>query len=73
MTDLTSIFYQIDNFCKEFEQHIKMVTKIRNRKFRLRMSEIITTSIWYHYSGYKTFKDYYIKHVQAYLQNAIQA
>jgi len=69
MTDLTSIFYEIDNFCKEFEKQIKMVTRTRNRKFALRMSEIITISIWYHYSGYKTFKDYYIKHVQAYLQN----
>lgn len=69
MTDLTSIFFEIDNFCKEFEKQIKMGTKKRNRSFALTMSEIMTISIWYHYSGYKTFKDYYQKHVQAYLGN----
>ena len=38
-------------------------TTIGNRPYNLTMSEIMTIAIYYHYSGYKTFKDYYIKHV----------
>ncbi len=64
MTDLISIFCEIDDFCKEFEQQIKIGNKQRNRKMCLTTSEMMTISIWYHYSGYTTFKDYYTKHVQ---------
>lgn len=64
MTDLVTIFCEIDDFCKEFESQIKMgKEKKRNRRMKLNQSEIITISIYYHFSGYHTFKDYYIKHV----------
>lgn len=69
MTDLITIFCEIDDFCKEFKSQIKIGRKRRNRSMALTMSEIMTISIWYHYSGYKTFKDYYTKHVQVYLKN----
>lgn len=67
MTDLVTIFYEIDNFCKEFESQIKIGNKKRNRSMSLTMSEVMTISIWYHYTGYTTFKDYYTKHVREYL------
>jgi hypothetical protein len=68
MTDLISIFCEIDDFCKDFLKQVKIGEKKRVRKMNLGMSEVMTLSIWYHYSGYATFKDYYTKHVQEYLK-----
>jgi len=67
MTDLVTIFYEIDNFCKEFELQIKVGNKKRNRSMSLTMGEVMTLSIWYHYAGHTTFKDYYTKYVQVHL------
>lgn len=74
MTDLVTIFCEIDDFCKEFESKFdkKLLSNgngKRKRMLSLTMSEVMTISIWYHYSGYKSFKDYYTKHVAVYLQN----
>jgi len=69
MADLTSIFCEIDDFCKQFKSQIKIGKKERNREMRLTISEVMTISIWYHYAGYKTFKDYYTKHVSIYMRN----
>lgn len=69
MTDLISIFCEIDDFCKQFNNQIKIGNKQRDRKMSLTTSEIMTISIWYHYSGYKTFKDYYTKLIQVYMKN----
>jgi hypothetical protein len=71
---LTKIFCEIDDFCKEFiiQFNKNLLTSgknIRNRSFKLTLSEIITISIYYHHSGYKTFKDYYTKHVLVYMNN----
>lgn len=65
---LTKIFYEVDEFCKQFEKQFarKLLTdgqEKRNREFRLSLSEIMTITIFYHDSGYKTFKDYYEKQV----------
>ena len=62
---LTTIFYSVDEFCKLFEQ----VANKRgiecdgwiSRQRRLSLSEVMTIMIYYHYSGYKSFKDYYEK------------
>jgi len=35
----------------------------------MKLSEIMTIAIYYHYSGYKTFKEYYEKHVMVYLKS----
>jgi len=64
--DLTEIFYQIDEFCKQFENNFgKQVLSSgkgkRRREIKLKLSEVVAISIWYHYSGYKTFKYYYQK------------
>ena len=67
MVDLITIFCEIDDFCKLFEKETKIkllpMHKIRNRSYSLTISEIMTIETYYHYSGYKTFKDYYTKHV----------
>ena len=74
MTDLETIFYHIDNFCKDFEKQFEKNLlsngkNIRKRKLSLTTSEAITISICYHLSGYKTFKGFYTKHVLIYMQN----
>lgn len=65
---LIKIFCQIDDFCKEFKKNfnknvLSSGKNLRVRSFGLELSEIISISIYYHYSGYKTFKDYYEKQV----------
>ena len=59
---LVEIFYQFDEFCKLFQKSL-ISDKRKGRKNKLKLSEILTIMVMYHYSGYKTFKDYYIKHV----------
>lgn len=70
---LVTIFYYVDEFCKIYEKEItqKALADSTNyhRNSRLTLSDILTISIFYHYSGYKTFKDYYEKHVLIYMQN----
>lgn len=60
---LVEIFYDVDNFCKLFEEEMKNKSiptyKIRDRKSTLSSSEIITILIYFHHSGFRTFKDYY--------------
>ena len=65
---LLHIFCEIDDFCKSFEKQwtkqllsdgkIKRVTR-----GTLSMSEVMTIVVWFHISGYRTFKWYYINHV----------
>jgi len=69
---LTEIFYEIDNFCnfleKETQTKLLGENQIRKRSYSLTMSEIMTITVFYHYSGYKTFKDYYLKNVVIHMQ-----
>jgi hypothetical protein len=63
---LTTIFYHVDEFCKLFEKEFKKRVLsdgkgLRNRGTTLEASEVITILIYYHESGFKTFKDYYTK------------
>lgn len=72
---LTKIFYDCDNFMKEFEEEYKkklIEDKKSKSKYnsRLSMSEIMTILIYFHNSGYRTFKDYYIKYVYKNLKSA---
>lgn len=64
--DLTTIFYHTDEYCKLFEKEIN--TRIlssglnkRNRRISVTLSEIMTILIYYHRSGFKTFKDFYTR------------
>jgi len=71
---LTKLFVDIDDFMKEFEVEMKnrMIndgsTK-RNRDTRLSLSEIMTIIVYFQISGYRNFKDYYIKHVSKHLSS----
>ena len=68
------IFCEVDDFCKQFDKNFnsRLLTDgngKRIRSFNLTISEIMTICIYYHESGYKTFKDYYEKHVLINMQN----
>jgi hypothetical protein len=65
---LLNLFYDIDNFCKAFYRFwkkflIKQGLAKRIKPSGLCMSEIMTIIVNFHLSGYRTFKDYYIKYV----------
>ena len=63
---LTEIFYHVDNFCKEYEKHLKNIQIIDKEKFKrgpkqkLCLSEIMTIVIYFHHSKFRTFKNYYL-------------
>jgi hypothetical protein len=63
---LVYLFYHIDEFCK-----LLKATRITDGSesatgSRLSDSEIMTICVYFHYSGFKTFKDYYIKSILRY-------
>jgi len=66
---LTSIFYHIDEFCKEYDNFFseKMLpSKPRHRGGRPRkmhLSEVMTISVYFQCSGYHNFKRYYKDYV----------
>lgn len=67
--ELTTIFYKTDEFCKLFEKEFKKRVLsegkgIRERSITLSASEVMTILIYYHSSGFKTFKDFYTKNVE---------
>lgn len=64
--DLTTIFYYLDDYCKLFEKSLNMriLSKGMNKRIRkmsLSLSEVVTILVYYHASGFKTFKDYYLR------------
>lgn len=73
MSQLIRIFCDIDDFCNSFEpvfnQHLLQSRKRqRLRQSQLSLSEMMTIITWFHRSSYRTFKDYYTKHVQVHLK-----
>lgn len=70
--ELVSLFYIVDEFCKEFEPayRARLVASgeaVRNKPCSLSLSEILTIVIWFHASNHKTFKHYYTDYVRVYL------
>lgn len=67
MTSLLELFCEVDDFHKRFTQEMasKQLSNGSRRgpACRLSQSEIMTIVIHFHESGYRTFKDYYQKHV----------
>lgn len=64
--DLTTIFYYLDEYCKSFEKefNVRLLSNGENKRKRtlcLSLSEVVTIIVYYHLSGFKTFKDYYLK------------
>jgi len=70
---LVETFCDVDDFCLHFEPkwerfQLKNGLRQRRRKSRLSLSEVMTITIHFHQSGYRTFKAYYQNHVQKYLE-----
>ena len=71
---LTEVYCEIDNICKQIQQQFNKKVLIGSSKSRNRIrmthSEILTISILFHFSKYKTFKDYYLYYVEKDLKSA---
>jgi hypothetical protein len=76
--DLITLFCLIDDFCKSFEITWKKILienkegknlKKATRRPWLSLSEMMTILIYFHSSGYRTFKHYYQVHVLGYLRS----
>lgn len=70
---LLNIFYTIDNFCKAFMRFWRKFLlnnglAKRIKQCSLCLSEIMTILVYFHISGFRTFKDYYIKYVSKHLR-----
>lgn len=68
------IFCQVHDFWKQFQAEWEKVLIQNNRRHRRRasslcMSEVMTIAILFHFSRYRTFKDYYQKQVVKYYQH----
>lgn len=71
---ITKIFCSIDDFCLIFEPALqtRLVStgkNTRKRKFTMSMSEIVTITVLFHLSGFRTFKHFYLFYVQKHLKN----
>jgi len=71
---IIEIFCKIDDHTKIYERVWKKSTltggkRKRNRKFKLSMSEVITISVLFHYSGYRNFKTYYNSYVKKHMRS----
>ncbi|MBD3808370.1 MAG: hypothetical protein IE880_06605 [Epsilonproteobacteria bacterium] len=61
----------MQDFEKEYRSRlIENGIKTKSINSRLSMSEIMTIVVTYHRYGFRTFKDFYIKHVQTHLKSA---
>jgi IS5 family transposase len=72
--DLTELFCEIDDFCQDwlatFSSTLFPAQGNNLPKYcRMTLSEVMTIVIHFHQSKYRTFKDYYLKHVCQYLTN----
>ena len=66
--DIVTIFCEIDDFCQAFEPVFKQKlltskNKQRNRAMKLSLSEVMTIVVYFHISGYRNFKTYYLEQV----------
>jgi hypothetical protein len=66
---LTQLFCDVDDFCRTFiptwqKRQLTNGDRQRRRAHRMSYSEMITLLVSYHQSGYRTFKWFYLNHVQ---------
>ena len=75
MLSLEELFCHVDDFCQAFEprwqqQLLSANLQTRKRPSALTLSEMMTIVIAFHQQRYRTFKDYYTKHVTQYWRGA---
>lgn len=71
--DILPVFFEIDEFCRQFEplwkEHLLADgLKKRHRKRRLSLSEVMTILVLFHQSGYRNLKQFYLEFVCQYLR-----
>ena len=76
--DLTILFCDVDDFCKEILPRIQTNKptltdgkRHGNRLKNLSSSEIMTILIYFHASNYRNFKAFYIEHICAHLSGRL--
>ncbi|NRB10097.1 MAG: IS982 family transposase [Rickettsiaceae bacterium] len=66
---ITTVFYLLDNFCKEYEKwqnkNLLPQNGIRKREGKLRLSELLTIVLYYYLSPCKDFKNYYLYYLSS--------
>jgi hypothetical protein len=72
--DILPLFSDLDDFCQSFEPAFKTKliesgTRQRLRKATLALSEVLTILVWFQQSGFRTFKDFYLKEVSQHLRD----
>lgn len=70
---LLELFCHIDDFCQDYErvwqqEQLASGDRQRQRATQLSLSERLTLMVHFHQSQYRTFKAYYIEHVQKFLR-----
>lgn len=70
--EIVALFCDIDDFCLRFEpawqqQLIAEGSRHRWQESRLCLSEVMTILVGFHQSGYRTFKDYFLRYVRPHL------
>lgn len=73
-TDILPLFCDVDDFCQGFEplfnKHLLEDGSLKRlRKSSLCLSEVMTITIFFHLSGYRTFKDFYTRQVCTHLRS----
>lgn len=66
--DYTKAFYEVDNFCIEYSKIIEknMITSenknhiIKSSSTSMLLSEVMLINIWFHSSGFRNFKHFYL-------------
>jgi hypothetical protein len=71
--EIVALFCDIDDFCLQFEprwqqQLISKGSRQRWPETRMCLSEVMTIVVSFHQSGYRTFKDYFLRYVQPHLR-----
>lgn len=73
--DILLLFCDVDDFCQclepEFKKHLLADGPLsRIRSSSMRLSEVMTITIYFHLSGYRTFKDFYTRYVTKHSRSA---
>lgn len=64
-TQLTTLFCLIDDFCTDITNNVEqyMLTHgnvRRSRQSKIRASEVLTLLLWFHLTGSRNFKAFYL-------------